>query len=1473
MKPIRNIFLLFFIILGISPNVNATHIAGSNINYECIGNDSFLITLYVYRDCQAEAVLDNIIPIYINNTCGSNFTENLFKQSTTEISQLCPKMLNSSTCKGGNWPGIEQHIYSGIVKIPSSSCSTWTIQYIDDFRNSQISNLIDPEHTDMNVYSTMYLKVDPCNTSITSSVSPPIPYVCKDQVMNYNFGITEPDGDSIVYIMERAHSSKNNATYLGTFTHLQPLPGANASLNSFNGQLTFTPTEIGVYVVAIRIEEYNRSTGVIKGASIRDIEIVVQSCTNEMPVVNSPGIQNLSGIASQLNSNTISTCIDNPFSFDISISDPDVLQNVTLYHNIYEALDKSATITQTNGNPATLHVSWTPPLGSPPFTSFSITGIDDSCPISGFGTGVFNIHIKPRTSAGPDTSICKGSQWKQLNATGGTQFIWYIINGDPIDTLATSPNFNMTCWNCDNPSVSPKVTTTYVVTSNISSCYNSDTITIEVNPNFNLKMNDTIICPHDSIITKAITDQPFSYTYKWSGSSYISDKSIPNPTISSNTPTSFVAQVEASSGCIKKATVFVDISQFPITPNIIGDTVICSGDSVQLNLSLGKVANSTLCTGNFLTGNIGSEKSTSTDIITSPYAGTQPSVVHQYLFKASELHAMGMTSGKIKSLSFENTLIGFVTSFNQFEIQMGSTNLPDLSSTWATGLTTVLPAYTHTVKTGWNKHSFISEYTWDGLSNLVIQICFLNGGQNTILNGTTSTKYSNTNFVSTRYSESNSTSACADLSTAITQTTPSRPNIQFDFCTNSNANEFKYSWHPNTNINNTLIHSPLVYPSTTTSYTVTIEDLKGLCTDTLTHKIKVVNQFDASFTPPSDSVCINGGLNFITPNEVGRFGIFSGKGIINGLNGVFDPQVVGVGTWPIQYDVSSTNNRCKSSFTKNITVIPPPDASFISREFCVNSLPDTLTPNILGGTWDGELISDKVTGIFTPDHYSPGLYPVSYTLDKPCHSSDTQNIRIIEPHVFALKNLIVTVCQGDSVNLDNNILLYSSKDQGSGAIKKTWVNSNNAVGVNGVFHAGTLPAGEHTVSLTIEGVDVSCATTQSMTIRVLPTKRPTIIEGLTFCTDNKAAKLLSSPSLYDPRVSFTQKPISPLNNTNTLNIHSHGTNGEFDASIHQEGLWQFEVTYTNPNGCIGVNIDTIHVLKTPQEPIITPSKYCEGDHIYLSATSNSPDSIYWYNDSLLKNTFAIGQSTYWGIAPNPTVNTPSIWVTQNNEICTSPKKKYILSIHPSPIANYEMSYTDTFETKQVNISFTNGPVFGYAPFLVQFNALNTSSTDIINWYHHWEEFPNKNQYNTSSNKSTSFNYSTSNLNRNNQIIDGTSVYINQLIVSNEFGCSDTASNEIYSIASEKLYNIFTPNGDGINDVFYIPIFGLTNYKAQIFNRWGKLIFEWEDPTIGWPGTDSPNGVYFYVITGIKSDINNTSIRKQGTVTLSGNQGW
>ncbi|MFV2014319.1 MAG: PKD domain-containing protein, partial [Candidatus Heimdallarchaeota archaeon] len=101
----------------------------------------------------------------------------------------------------------------------------------------------------------------------------------------------------------------------------------------------------------------------------------------------------------------------------------------------------------------------------------------------------------------------------------------------------------------------------------------------------------------------------------------------------------------------------------------------------------------------------------------------------------------------------------------------------------------------------------------------------------------------------------------------------------------------------------------------------------------------------------------------------------------------------------------------------------------------------------------------------------------------------------------------------------------------------------------------------------------------------------------------------------------------------------------------------------------------------------------------------------------------------------------------------------------------------------------------------------------------------------------------------------TGSYFVSLVALSNIGCIDTSGTErkvqIISGGEVSIPNTFTPNNDGLNDVFKLLSDGVVSMNLKVFNRWGNLIFESEDLETGWDGsfrgTASPSGVYAYKV--------------------------
>ncbi len=144
----------------------------------------------------------------------------------------------------------------------------------------------------------------------------------------------------------------------------------------------------------------------------------------------------------------------------------------------------------------------------------------------------------------------------------------------------------------------------------------------------------------------------------------------------------------------------------------------------------------------------------------------------------------------------------------------------------------------------------------------------------------------------------------------------------------------------------------------------------------------------------------------------------------------------------------------------------------------------------------------------------------------------------------------------------------------------------------------------------------------------------------------------------------------------------------------------------------------------------------------------------------------------------------------------------------------------------------------------------------------------------------SFNWSIGSIlqtNEENPIVNfqDTGLYIVTLIAIHQSGCQDTLTKQLDIEPIVQIYipNAFSPNADGTNDIFKVEGFtaGVQDFSMTIWNRWGTLVFETNDPTVGWDGqTNRQNkkeneGNYLYVIEF--KDARGNAVQYKGNILL------
>jgi gliding motility-associated-like protein len=100
----------------------------------------------------------------------------------------------------------------------------------------------------------------------------------------------------------------------------------------------------------------------------------------------------------------------------------------------------------------------------------------------------------------------------------------------------------------------------------------------------------------------------------------------------------------------------------------------------------------------------------------------------------------------------------------------------------------------------------------------------------------------------------------------------------------------------------------------------------------------------------------------------------------------------------------------------------------------------------------------------------------------------------------------------------------------------------------------------------------------------------------------------------------------------------------------------------------------------------------------------------------------------------------------------------------------------------------------------------------------------------------------------------------RLTAYNEYGCANDF-NAIINIVLDLFFyspDVFSPNGDGVNDSFHVSIVGHESFELFVFDRWGNKLFSTTNPYEGWDGTypngnEVPQDVYMYkVVMGNES---------------------
>lgn len=603
----------------------------------------------------------------------------------------------------------------------------------------------------------------------------------------------------------------------------------------------------------------------------------------------------------------------------------------------------------------------------------------------------------------------------------------------------------------------------------------------------------------------------------------------------------------------------------------------------------------------------------------------------------------------------------------------------------------------------------------------------------------------------------------------------------------------------------------------TLSYTT-----NGTCPNTSSIVMTITsNTVFADFSYPGSPFCQNAANPYPTFGIGASAGIFSatpaGLVFVHVNTGQINLSASTPGTYTVINTIPAGGGCAAVVATSTVTINPSDNASFTytSATYCISGNPQTPTiTGLPGGVFISSpagLTLNPSTGTITLSTSALGVYLLSYITNGTCPDTSSITMTITDVTPFANFSYIGSpFCQFGS---------DPSPVFGPGASAGTYTATPAGlvfVHVNtGQIDLGASAPGTYTVINTIP-ISGTCGTVSATTTVVINSSPVAVAtpSPQNTCTGGTTSVALSS-SMSGATFTWT-----------VVQTGISGATAGSGSSISQTLTGTGNAVYTvtpSANGCVGEpTVVTITVNSLPVVDIsgvILTAANCGsatgGVSGIVMTTGQSPFTYEW-KDSLNQTVGTnadltnVGQGTY------------SVIVTDSNGCSAAIAGPFVVIATPPVIA-----------------SFTLNPITGETPLVVNFT---NTSIEAINYL--WE-------FGTGD-TSTAVNPAYTYVPLGNFIVC--------LTADNGFGCSDSACStvDIFINSVFVIPNIFTPNGDDMNDIFTIQGIGLKTMDAEIFNRWGEKMNEWHTTNGGWDGRtasglEAAEGTYYFIMNAIGID--------------------
>lgn len=448
---------LLLLAFCLNTNVYATHIVGGEITYRCLGNDSYEITLTVYRDCyNGVPNFDN--PAYVGiyeKGADSVLVKKLSLAYSPITNDTLPIILSNPCLTAPPDVCVHKATYRAITTLPFNP-NGYVLVYQRCCRNKLIRNLPDPLNTGISFVTEISAESQTlCNRGATFNNWPPVA-ICVHQPIDFDHAASDGDGDSLAYRLCTPLNGPDslrpapNPPYAPPYDELlwldppynlsNILGGDPLTIDPFTGFMTGVPNMIGNFVVGVCVDEFR--DGVLLSTTRRDFQYNVADC----------GEPNAAFFLPDILCDTLSVYFENKST------------NTNLFRWYFD-WENDLSQTSTVFSPSHTYPDtgvYTVALIAAPGLACADTFLQEIHLLQ--TPGILSISADPAEIVSGDSS--------QLNASfpGATQYSW-------------SPSGSLNDPNIANPLAFPLETTTYFVTATLpNGCKRSGPVTVRIVP-------------------------------------------------------------------------------------------------------------------------------------------------------------------------------------------------------------------------------------------------------------------------------------------------------------------------------------------------------------------------------------------------------------------------------------------------------------------------------------------------------------------------------------------------------------------------------------------------------------------------------------------------------------------------------------------------------------------------------------------------------------------------------------------------------------------------------------------------------------------------------------------------------------------------------------------------------------------------------------------------------------------------------